>query len=143
VSLYFLALVSMSSFSKSLRRDLKIFLGGWPVLSAISWRVNSLPSVFRAFMTSWSVLFSLTMALPFPFFVGSVCYGLVGFFNFAVSQCENGLGPMFSSTITARCWKTREKRSKFSKCGLNSKSALRLWLFVAPVKYENMPSDLN
>jgi hypothetical protein len=68
-SLYFRALVSISSFSKSLRRDLKIFLDGWPVLSTISWRVNSLPSVFRVFMTSLSVLFSFTMAWAFPFVV--------------------------------------------------------------------------
>ena len=51
VSLYFRALVSMSSFSKSLRRDLKVFFGVLPVLSAISWRVSSLLS-FRVFMTS-------------------------------------------------------------------------------------------
>jgi hypothetical protein len=59
-SLYLRAFVSTSSFSKSLRRDLKIFLGFSPVLSAISWRVNS-PS-FSASTTSWSVLLSFTMA---------------------------------------------------------------------------------
>jgi hypothetical protein len=57
VSLYLRALVPMSSFSKSLRRDLKIFLGDSPVFSAISWRVSSLPS-FRAAITSSSVLFN-------------------------------------------------------------------------------------
>jgi hypothetical protein len=59
-SLYLRALVSMSSFSKSLRRDLKIFLGFSPVWSAISWRVSS--PFFSASTTSWSVLLSFTMA---------------------------------------------------------------------------------
>jgi hypothetical protein len=60
VSLYFRALVSTSSFSKSLRRLRKIFLGFSPVLSAISWRVSS--SFLSASMTSWSVLLSFIMA---------------------------------------------------------------------------------
>jgi len=36
-------------------------------------------------------LFSLTIPLAFPF-CWFVFYGLLGFFNFAVSQCKNGLG---------------------------------------------------
>jgi hypothetical protein len=84
----------MSSFSKSLRRDLKIFLGVSPVLSAISWRVNSLLS-FRAFMTSWSVLFSLTMALMFPFVVCVLWFA--GVFQF--------------------CGKPMRKREYFLLCG--------------------------
>lgn len=61
VSLYLCAFVSMSSFSKSLRSDLKIFLGVSPVLSVSSWRVNSLPSALRAFITCSSVLLSFTL----------------------------------------------------------------------------------
>ena len=57
-SLYFLAFVSIISFSKSLRRDLKMFLDGSPVLSANSWRVNSFPSVFNVFMIASSTLFN-------------------------------------------------------------------------------------
>ena len=68
MSLYLRALVSTSSFSKSLRRDLKTFLGVSPVLSAISWRVNSLPS-FKASITSLSVLFSFTMLWRSPLVV--------------------------------------------------------------------------
>jgi hypothetical protein len=56
-------------------------------LSVSSWRVSSLPSVFRAFMTSSSVLFSLTMVLARPRDVELVLLLRVGFFNFAVSHC--------------------------------------------------------
>ena len=59
-SLYLRAFVSMSSFSKSLRRDLKTFLDVSPVFSLSSWRVNSPPS-FKVAMTCSSVLLSFTM----------------------------------------------------------------------------------
>lgn len=57
MSLYLRALVSRSSFSKSLRSERKAFLDGNPVLSASSWSVSSLPS-FKAAMTCSSTLFS-------------------------------------------------------------------------------------
>ena len=83
MSLYLRALVSTSSFSKSLRRDLKTFLDVSPVWSVISWRVNSLPS-FRASITSLSVLFSF-MAFPLCWFA---VLWVLGFFNFAVCKHE-------------------------------------------------------
>jgi len=81
VSLYLRAFVSMISCSKSLRSDLKTFFEGSPVLSVSSWRVSSLPSVLRAFMTCSSVLLSF---IVLPSLMVSLCYGTVGFFNFAV-----------------------------------------------------------
>lgn len=61
-SLYFLALVSIISFSKSLRSDLKTFFEGSSVLSDNSWRVNSFPSVFSVLIIASSTLFNFIMA---------------------------------------------------------------------------------
>ena len=88
-SLYLRAFVSIISFSKSFRSDLKTFLDGTPVLSVISWRVSSPPS-FKASTTSWSFLFSFTMvSIPL-----AVCYGFLGFFNFAVAHPKNKGAPL-------------------------------------------------
>ena len=59
--MYLRALVVISSFSKSLRRLRKIFLGFSPVFSAISWRVSSVWAFFNADRTCWSVLFNFTI----------------------------------------------------------------------------------
>ena len=95
-SLYLRFCVLMSSFSKSFRSDLKIFLGDSPVSSAISWRVSSLPPL-RAATTSSSVLFSFILdstprsQTAFSRFIVLFCYALLGLFNFAVGCCEQKL----------------------------------------------------
>ena len=76
MSLYLRSLVSINSFSKSLRSDLKIFLVGCPVFSEISWRVSPFSWVFSVFMTSSSILFRFTILGVSG---GLVWYGWEGF----------------------------------------------------------------
>lgn len=75
---YLWAFESMSSFSKSLRSDLKIFLVGWLVFSAISVRVSSLCS-FNAAMTSSSFLFSFICGSPGLVVVWCIVLGVFQF----------------------------------------------------------------
>jgi len=61
--LYLRSLASTISFSKSLRMDVKIFLGLSPLFSTISANVSSLPAVLSMDIMSSSVLFSFTIAI--------------------------------------------------------------------------------
>jgi hypothetical protein len=75
------AFESISSCSKSLRRDLKIFFVGWFVFSASSDRVSSLCS-FNAAMTSSSFLFSFILFVSPGWLL--FCLLCWVFFNFVV-----------------------------------------------------------